>query len=205
MILKEIIQKDSQICYFDSTSGILVAKYRDSTKQMAIIFKKGTQYVYNNISKYTFLRFKTTKSQGKYLKKYINGKHEYTKVTSEIDVGNIINEIQDLKTKNKKENIVYEFSEKQQNIIESNLLDFFGLDEKGRFELSKMFITLELNLLNESNSEIIHLSKNVLRELYFRHEKKMDVPLLLKDFKIWMNENNNSVEFEDFFTQFNKK
>lgn len=96
MLLQEEKNEYHHICYFDS-SNILCCKYKRDTKQLAVIFKSGTQYVYENVTIYTFQRFKVSKSQGKGLNKHIKGKFDYSKVEGKIDTKPLLEIIDKLK------------------------------------------------------------------------------------------------------------
>lgn len=100
MLLSEEKIDNSHLCYFDS-SNILACKYRRDTKQLAIIFKGGTQYLYENIVPYTFQRFKVANSQGKEFNTLIKNKFNYVKVAENLDLTQILETIEKLK-ENKK-------------------------------------------------------------------------------------------------------
>lgn len=96
MLLNEQKNENSHTCYFDS-SNVLACKYRRDTNQLAVIFKGGTQYIYDNIIPYTYQRFKVAKSQGVALNKFIRNKFPCTKVAEEIDLTEIYATIKQLK------------------------------------------------------------------------------------------------------------
>lgn len=96
MLLLENKSDNGSECYFDS-SNILACKYNKSTKQLAIIFKGGTQYVYEGIENYNFQRLKVAESQGKHFIGYIKNKFKFTKVEGIIDVTPIMETINELK------------------------------------------------------------------------------------------------------------
>lgn len=96
MLLKENKTENSHTCYFDS-SNILACKYRKDTKQLAIIFKGGTQYIYENVTSYTYQRFKVAKSQGIALNKFIKGKFPYVKAGEKMVLTEVYNIIAELK------------------------------------------------------------------------------------------------------------
>lgn len=98
MLLLENKEDNSHLCYFDSTN-ILACKYRRDTKQLAIIFKGGTQYVYEGIVPYIFQRFKAAKSQGKEFNSLIKNKYDYFKAAEGLDLTEIYKTIQELKEK----------------------------------------------------------------------------------------------------------
>jgi hypothetical protein len=85
MLLLEEKSETSSICYFKS-SNILAAKYDSEKMLLAVIFNDGWQYVYENISNYTFQRFKIAESQGQALNKHIKGKFNFMKVSEKLDV-----------------------------------------------------------------------------------------------------------------------
>lgn len=96
MLLQETKDTDTHVCYFDS-SNILACKFKRSTKQLAIIFKGGTQYLYEGITPYTFQRFKVAQSQGKALNQHIKNKFSYQKVAEKMDLEVIYQIIDELK------------------------------------------------------------------------------------------------------------
>lgn len=98
MLLLEEKNEDNRICYFDS-SNILACKYKLDTSQLAVIFKDGSQYVYESVSNYTFQRFKIAESQGEALNEYIKGKFKYTKVEYKIPTQQLYQIIDELKNK----------------------------------------------------------------------------------------------------------
>lgn len=100
MLLAEHKEEDTHTCYFDS-SNILACKYKRGTKQLAIIFKGGTQYLYENIVPYTFQRFKVANSQGREFNTLIKGKYQYAKVAEGLDLSVIYETIEALKEKPK--------------------------------------------------------------------------------------------------------
>ena len=96
MLLLEEKEQNSSVCYFDS-SNILACKYRRDTMQLAIIFKGGTQYLYDRVSPYIFECFKIADSQGKEFGKLIRNKYDYQKVASDMDLTKIYELIESLK------------------------------------------------------------------------------------------------------------
>lgn len=101
MLLLEEKTENSHLCYFDS-SNILACKYRRDIKQLALIFKGGTQYLYEDIVPYTFQRFKMANSQGKEFNQLIKNKFKYKKVADNLNLEDIYRTIDDLKKQNKK-------------------------------------------------------------------------------------------------------
>ena len=99
MLLSEEKTEDSHLCYFDS-SNVIACKYKRDTNQLAVIFKGGTQYLYENIAPYTFQRFKVAESQGVALNRFLKNKFPCAKVAQEIDLTEILQIIEELK-KNK--------------------------------------------------------------------------------------------------------
>lgn len=99
MLIHEEKGDDFRICYFDS-SNILMSKYVPSKKKLAIIFKGGTQYVYDEITNYEFQRFKVSKSQGKRFNSHIKNKFQTTKVEGKVNVQPILEIIKEIKGEN---------------------------------------------------------------------------------------------------------
>ena len=96
MLLLEEKVDNGSICYFDS-SNIFACKFNADTKQLAIIFKGGVQYVYNNITNYNFQRFKVAESQGKHFREYIKNNFEFVKIEGKVDMEPIILLIENIK------------------------------------------------------------------------------------------------------------
>lgn len=96
MLLLEEKTENSSICYYDSTN-ILASKYRFDTLQLAIIFKDGSQYVYEKVSNYTYQRFKIAESQGSAHIKHIKGKFDYSKASEKTPLDMIAPIIENLK------------------------------------------------------------------------------------------------------------
>lgn len=101
MLLLEEKVENGSVCYFDS-SNIHACKYNNSTNQLAIIFKGGTQYIYENITNYNFQRLKVSESQGKHFREYIKDKFKYSKVEGKMDISDILLLIEQLKKKKPK-------------------------------------------------------------------------------------------------------
>lgn len=70
MLLIEQQEGDIFIAYYDSTN-ILMSKYIYSEKKLSVIFNKGQQYIYKNVTAYHYQRFKLAPSQGKGLSEHI--------------------------------------------------------------------------------------------------------------------------------------
>lgn len=96
MLLLEEKTENSHLCYFDS-SNILACKYKRDTKQLALIFRGGTQYIYEDIVPYTYQRFKVADSQGIEFNKLIRNKFKYVKAVVGIDLTEIYETIDALK------------------------------------------------------------------------------------------------------------
>lgn len=97
MLLKE--EKDDKnavVCFFDS-SNILSCKYRIDTKQLAVIYASGYQYVFEDIGFYTYSEFKSAESQGYYFNTNIRNKYDFEKVENKIDVKVIKEYIENIK------------------------------------------------------------------------------------------------------------
>jgi hypothetical protein len=96
MLLLEEKDENSHLCYFDS-SNILACKYRRDNNQLAIIFKGGTQYVYEGVVPYIFQRFKVAKSQGKEFNSLIRNQYDYFKAAGGLDLTEVYKTIEELK------------------------------------------------------------------------------------------------------------
>jgi hypothetical protein len=103
MLLKEEQFKSEIVCYFDS-SNVLAVKYVDN-KDMAIIYKGGRQYLYENVPRYVFYQIRDCDSQGKKIrqlliqnglgKRLYNEKKVQTLSTENLDI--VLNLIKELK------------------------------------------------------------------------------------------------------------
>lgn len=96
MLLKEEREESNIICYFDS-SNIIACKYLSDISQLLVIFKGGTQYLYDKVSNYTFQRFKIAKSQGVALNEHLKNKFNCQKVAEGMDLTEILTFIEELK------------------------------------------------------------------------------------------------------------
>ena len=95
MILKKQ-EKDNKVKAIYSSSNICASTYDKSTKDLIIIFSKGTQYLYNNVSESDYMRFELADSQGAVMNTHIK-KYTFTKL-ADVDTKEIINEVTVLKT-----------------------------------------------------------------------------------------------------------
>ena len=100
MLLQENKNGGISTCYFDS-SNVLACRYKFDTSQLAIIFKGGTQYLYEKVSNYTFQRFKIAESQGVAFNRFIKSKFDYSKVAQDLDISGVLKIIEEAK-KNQK-------------------------------------------------------------------------------------------------------
>lgn len=96
MLLNEEQTENTHICYFDS-SNVLACKYKRDTSQLAVIFGRGNQYIYENVTPYTFQRFKVAKSQGIALNRFIKDKFKYSKAGEKLDLTEVLETIKRLK------------------------------------------------------------------------------------------------------------
>ena len=53
------------------SSNILASTYNDKTKELEVIFKRGSRYLYENVSVTDYTRFELADSQGKVLNSHI--------------------------------------------------------------------------------------------------------------------------------------
>jgi hypothetical protein len=95
LLLEEKIENTST-CYFDS-SNVLACKYLSESSEMLIIFKGGTQYLYSDVSNYTFQRLKVAQSQGEVFNRLIKNKFKCEKVANSMDLTELILMIDNLK------------------------------------------------------------------------------------------------------------
>tara|TARA_R110000868_G_scaffold386753_1_gene655152 strand:- start:819 stop:1250 length:432 start_codon:yes stop_codon:yes gene_type:complete len=64
-------QTESGIKALYKSSNILASIYSESTKELEIIFKRGSRYLYENVTATDYTRFELADSQGKVLNSHI--------------------------------------------------------------------------------------------------------------------------------------
>jgi hypothetical protein len=99
MILKKQ-EKDNLVKAIYSSSNICASTYDKSTKDMVIIFSKGSQYQYTGVSESDYMRFELADSQGAVMNTHIK-KYPFTKL-ADVDTKTIINEVATLKSADEK-------------------------------------------------------------------------------------------------------
>ena len=81
MLIKQEQEGNNIMSYFDS-SNILASKYDHIQEKLAIIFKAGTQYVYEGVKLMDYIEFIKDQSQGRsfnsFIKKYNGVKTDKT-------------------------------------------------------------------------------------------------------------------------------
>lgn len=70
MLLKRVEKENVVKAIYDS-SNILASKYDKNSKKLTITFKRGAQYIYNDVSASDYMRFETAESQGAILNSHI--------------------------------------------------------------------------------------------------------------------------------------
>ena len=85
MLLQHNYEENGIISIFIS-SNILMSKYIKESEELIIIFKGGTQYIYQNLDLITYIDFIRADSQGDYLNKNIKSKFTFTKADKVVDV-----------------------------------------------------------------------------------------------------------------------
>jgi predicted house-cleaning noncanonical NTP pyrophosphatase (MazG superfamily) len=95
MILLKHEENGSIECLYES-SNILGSKYITNEKKLAIIFKSGRQYVYNDVTYEEYRKFELAESQGKILNSIIKG-HEFEKSPNIVDVIPMVEQIDSIK------------------------------------------------------------------------------------------------------------
>ena len=100
MLLLEEKQDKALIAYYDS-SNVIASKYNSETRQLAVIFIKGGQYVYEGVIPYHYARFKSAQSQGKGLSLHISKNYSYIKGEERVDVEPLLEQIKKIKKENK--------------------------------------------------------------------------------------------------------
>lgn len=107
-------------CWYDS-SNVLFSKCYDNPNQLkdlTIVFKEGRTYQYNGVDVMDYIMFKTDRSQGKALNKYIVKKYKGVRL-SDVD----LNELEE-----EKNNIIVERLKEKEG--ENVLLDDSTLDKE---------------------------------------------------------------------------
>jgi hypothetical protein len=74
----------------------LGSKFLKKEKKLAVIFKSGTQYVYNNVTNEDYKQFESSDSQGKLLNTVIK-KYTFEKSKNIIDVTPMLEQINVIK------------------------------------------------------------------------------------------------------------
>jgi hypothetical protein len=95
MVLLKHEEDDSIECLYDS-SNVLGSKFLKKEKKLAVIFKSGTQYVYNNVTNEDYKQFESSDSQGKLLNTVIK-KYTFEKSKNIIDVTPMLEQINVIK------------------------------------------------------------------------------------------------------------
>ncbi len=95
MILLKHEENGSIECLYES-SNVLGSKYIINEKKLAVIFKSGSQYVYNDVTYDEYRKFELAKSQGKILNSVVKG-HDYEKSPNTVDVTPMIEQINKIK------------------------------------------------------------------------------------------------------------
>jgi predicted house-cleaning noncanonical NTP pyrophosphatase (MazG superfamily) len=95
MILLKHEENGSMECLYDS-SNVLGSKYIVKERKLAVIFKSGRQYVYNDVTYEEYRKFELAESQGKVLNSVVKG-HEYEKVEDIVDVTPMLEQINSIK------------------------------------------------------------------------------------------------------------
>lgn len=71
MSLIKRIEKDDEVLVTYDSSNILSSKFDKKTNDLTITFKKGKQYLYENVSNTDYMRFEIAESQGKVFNSHI--------------------------------------------------------------------------------------------------------------------------------------
>jgi hypothetical protein len=104
MLLKKQ-EKDNVIKAIFSSSNICASTYDRTSKNLTIIFNKGTQYKYPNVSETDYTRFELADSQGVVFNSHIK-KYDFEKLDN-IDASSILTEITELKEADNKAKITH--------------------------------------------------------------------------------------------------
>jgi hypothetical protein len=94
MLLKKQ-EKDNVTKAIYASSNICASTYDRTTKNLTIIFNKGTQYKYPNVSETDYTRFELADSQGVVFNSHIK-KYDFEKLDS-VDPSSILIEVTELK------------------------------------------------------------------------------------------------------------
>ena len=95
MVLLKHEENGSIECLYES-SNVLGSKYVKNEKKLAVIFKSGTQYVYNDVTYEEYRKFELSESQGKILNSIVKG-HKYEKSPNVVDVTPMVEQINNIK------------------------------------------------------------------------------------------------------------
>jgi flagellar hook-basal body complex protein FliE len=96
MILTRVERGECIDCLYDS-SNILASSYNTSNSNLTITFKRGTQYIYNTVSKRDYTRFELAESQGAVMNSHIKA-YSFIK-GNDVNTEALINEINQAKPK----------------------------------------------------------------------------------------------------------
>jgi uncharacterized protein YheU (UPF0270 family) len=94
MLLKKQ-EKDNVTKAIYASSNICASTYDRTTKNLTIIFNKGTQYKYPNVSETDYTRFELADSQGVVFNSHIK-KYDFEKLDN-VDASSILTEVTELK------------------------------------------------------------------------------------------------------------
>ena len=141
MLLKRTEKENIIECIYNS-SNILSSKYDKQSKNLTIVFKRGAQYIYENVSQSDYLRFEIADSQGVVLNERIK---QYPFIKGDLVDAKVIEEEID---KLKEEEIRKE-QEILVNEIERLARDF---DEHGSINMN-MLISLHERIVRYLNPE----------------------------------------------------
>ena len=153
MILKRK-EKENKIKALYDSSNILGSTYDSNTGDLTLIFKAGTQYKYNGVSKSDYMRFEIAESQGKVFSSHIK-KYSYVKLDN-VDVSNISLEADDLKNQ---ENAALIEAKKLEVVNKINYLAHID-DTKQKSKESDALFLENLNILKTSMDEFFKVLNN---------------------------------------------
>lgn len=147
MILKRV-EKDNLVKAIFDSSNVIASIYDNTTNDLTIIFKSGSKYKYNNVSKSDYMRFEIADSQGSVFNTHIK-KYTFEKLEN-VDISKIIAEVTSLKNDERKAII----TAKKNRITELMKLlsgDSVNLEDKIN-ELNEL-VKLSTEFINYLNTE----------------------------------------------------
>lgn len=112
MSLIKRIEKDDEILTTYDSSNILSSKFDKKTNDLTITFKRGKQYLYENVSNTDYMRFEIAESQGKVFNSHIK---QYK--TKQLEDSNNANDVEKEIAEIKQKELLEKIESKKQQLI----------------------------------------------------------------------------------------